>query len=162
MTFFRHAAPGTQVDFVNGHGRIQGLSPRTPAEPILVVPVGVTNLANDGSGLRAHFRAESERVCLQGQDLTPAGYNLILVDFAFPDARKKDFPNACRASDAHRMAAPVPSVQVAHHAHTPRIGSPDGKRYAAHPLNLLEMGAQLVVSPVMRAFAQKVKIKIRK
>ena len=53
IVIFRHAAPGAEMNFVNGNRRLKPVFLRTMRNPIGVVPFVVIEACNDGASVRA-------------------------------------------------------------------------------------------------------------
>ncbi len=101
-----------------------------PAQPILVVPFVRRRIGDDGSALWRVFGLLGEGVGLFGHEVAEPVLDLVLVDGADPDAGQEDFPHAALEADAHGMAPSVPVVEIAQHAHLPRVRRPDRERRA--------------------------------
>jgi hypothetical protein len=100
--------------------------------------------------------AEADRVGLQRQDRAVRADDLVFVDRALADAGQEDFPHPGAAAPPHRVAPPVPGVEVAHDRDAPRVRGPDGEMRALRPLMGHHMRAERVPEPVMRALADEV------
>ena len=146
------ASPGTEVDFVDGKRRLEGLLLRARFHPCLVVPSITIDVINDGGIVRPEFRIEGERVRLQAQIIIVA-LDLILVGLAFPEARNEQFPDAAASAHAHGMTVAVPVIEIPHHAHPLRIRSPHRKGHAANSLTVHHVSAEFLVRLVVFALA---------
>ena len=82
-----------------------------------------------------------------------------LVMIARRGARHEDFPIA-DAAHAHRMPPRVPEIEIADHADPPRIGREHDERDAVDAVERHRMRAELVVKPLMSAFAEQIQIEV--
>ncbi len=60
------------------------------------------------------------------------------------------------------MHAPIPAVEIAHHANAQRVRRPNRKMHPAQPGDLPNMRAHLFVEHLVRAFAEQVQVEIGK
>ncbi len=132
---------------------------RARFHPRRVLPRVAVHVEDHRARLRTHLRIEPVRIRLQRQ--RPARpQNFKFVDFAFGQRRDKKFPHAAQAAQPHGMHAPIPVIEVAHHAHAPRIRRPHAELHAAHPGDVPHMRAQPLVFFVVRAFADQMQVEI--
>ena len=61
--------------------------------------------------------------------------NLVLVERAGREPRDEHLPHARLVALAHRVAAPVPAVEVADHRDAPRVRRPHGEAHARHAVD---------------------------
>ncbi len=71
----------------------------------------------------------------------------------------KQFPIA-DAAHPHRMPPRIPEIEFADYADPPRVGSEHHECHAVNAIQRRRMRAELVVDPLMGAFAQKIQIEI--
>ena len=86
--------------------------------------------------------------------------HLELVMRALAHAGNENLPDARRAQRAHRMASPVPAVEIADHADALRVGRPDGEAGARHAVDRAQLRAELVVNPPLVALAEQVQVRL--
>jgi len=84
--------------------------------------------------------------------------NLVFVDLAGRELGQEDLPDAAGGMDAHRMAPPVPAVEVADDADALGARRPDREGDAADAFVLDRVCAELLVAPQMVAFGEEVDV----
>ncbi len=72
---------------------------------------------------------------------------------ALGDAGQEDFPDAGIPAKAHRIAPPVPFVEIADDGDAPGVRRPDGEMEAVDAFERHRMGAHLVEEAKVRALA---------
>jgi len=127
IAFFRNAAPGTEMDFVDGDGRFEPVFLRAASDPVGIGPLMVIEAGHDGAGIGAEFRAEGVGIGFEGKNVATGAYDFIFVDGAFGKLGDENFPKTGRAARAHGMDAAVPMIEVAHDADAFCAGSPNGE-----------------------------------
>src|SRR5574344_2210988 len=126
----------------------------------LVVPFVAVEVRRDGRGRGAEFAVFRERIRL-GDETPVLRVNLEAVEFVFAEFRNENFPHAGGAYHAHRMAAPVPAIEVADDSDVPGVRRPHGELHAFESLVFDEVRAELAVEFVMRAALDEVAVEIR-
>src|SRR5436309_2277924 len=159
IVMFRNAAPGTEMNFVDGDRRLEPVFPCAEGNPLGVLPFVVIEARNDRAGIGTQLRTERVGVSFQREDVTAWADDFIFVDSAFVVLRQEDFPDARGATSAHRMDPAVPAIEVAHDADAPCAGSPNSEVNTANAFERYHMGAELFVSVVVAALAHEVQIK---
>ena len=153
------AAPGAEVDLVNGNRLPQPVALAAAAHPVVVAPLESGDVADDRGGARRRFRPEGVRVGLE-QEAAARGPDLVLVDRPGAEVGDEQLPDARGAAKAHGMAPPVPAVEVPDDA-DPRGGrSPDGER---HPVTVPQgawVGTQEAVRFAVSAFVEQVLVAV--
>ena len=86
-------------------------------------------------------------------------HDIELVSIARRGAGDEQFPIA-DAADPHRMASLIPEIEIADHADAPGIGCEHHERHAIDAVERHRMRAELVVEPLMGAFAKQIEIEI--
>ena len=155
---FGDAAPRTEVDFVNGDGRLEPVLLRPARKPVGVVPFVMIEARDDGAGVGAQLRAEGVGIGFEREDVPARADNFIFVDGVFLELREKNFPDARGAASAHGMDAAVPAVEVANDTDALCAGSPDREVNAPNAFQRYDVSAEFLVSVVMAAFAHEVEI----
>ena len=115
---------------------------------------------HDGRGARAHFRGEGQRIRLQRQMLALRADDIEFVPVARRGVGNEQLPIAL-AAYAHRMPPCIPEIEIADDADPLRVGRQHDE---GHPLDAIQhqrMRAELVVKPLMGAFAQEIQVEIR-
>ncbi len=104
--------------------------------------------------MRAHLRLEGVRVRFNTQ-LAAVIDDFKLIELTVVRARHKQLPDTHFAAEAHRMAAAIPEVEIAHHRDALRVRRPDAKARAVHVVNYRAVRAQGFVRAQMGAFRQQ-------
>ena len=143
------------MHLIYGNGRVDGMPRCPPRHPIGILK-GPVDPPHDGRIGGRMFRPEPHRIGLERPDRPMLAQNLILIGRAFTQTGNECLPHPRRAAPPHRMAPPVPDVEIPHDRHTLRIRGPDGEMRALHALMRDDMRAQHLPKPLMRALAQKV------
>jgi len=134
------------MDFVDRHR----LTPRIGMLPMVlmpfVAPFMVKRRGDDRRGRGAQFGLKGKGVGLERQDDAIRAHNLILIRAARSDIGQENLPHASVRPVAHRRAAAIPAIEVAHHRHALCIG----KMRAGHPVMGHCMRAQLVEQASVR------------
>ncbi len=161
MVFFRRAPPRAEVNFVDRQRRVQALTRGALGHPCLVVPGVAVDVVDNGGRLGPQLCIETEGVGLQPQVIMVAPLDFKLVNLPLPQLGNEKFPHAAPAAHAHGVTPAVPMIEIAHHAHALGVRRPHRKRHAPHAGDFRHMCAQLLVSVVVRALCQQVKIEVR-
>ena len=159
---FDAAMPGAEVDLVDRHRQVLPIRPGAAPHPLSVLPRIRAARGNDRGGLRTQLEPPAVRVRLQ-KDLPGMGVaDLELVERAGHELGDEEFPHPGSAARAHRVAAPIPPVEVSDDAHALRVGRPHCKQYAADARDLVLTGAKEVVRLQMLAFREQMEIEVGK
>src|SRR3569832_2738754 len=86
--------------------------------------------------------------------------DLELVVIAGFRVRDEQFPIP-GAAHPHRMTPPVPEIEIADHGDAPRIRRQHDEADAVGAVEPHRMRAELVVYPLMSAFAEQIEIEVR-
>ncbi|GDJ52757.1 hypothetical protein BvCmsKSNP120_03028 [Escherichia coli] len=96
--------------------------------------------ANKRRGFRAHLRFEGIRVGLQTQ--VAIGINhLVFIELTVMRPRDKQFPDAALFTQAHRVTATVPVVELPNHRDPTGVWSPDRKTRTCDAIHSICMRA---------------------
>ena len=130
------ATPGAQVNFINRDWRIKLIR--------FFALFSLHNLfrqtANKRRGFRAHLRFEGIRVGLQTQ--VAIGINhLVFIELTVMRPRDKQFPDSALFTQAHRMTATVPVVELPNHRDPTGVWSPDRKTRTCDAIHSICMRA---------------------
>jgi hypothetical protein len=151
VLLFGHAAPRRQVDLVDADRRGMRVGGAAP----LVGRAFPGQGCHHAGGQRPQFGRERIGVGFQGQQVSIAVEQLVLVARPGADGGQEDLPYAALAPQAHAVAAPVPLVEVADHADTAGVRGPDGKRTAVHAFDAAQMRAQDLERAQVRALGEQ-------
>ncbi len=154
------APPGAQVDLVHAHGRVEAVALPPGGHPLPVAPFPRPGVVDHRGGARGVLAGEGEGIGLEGEDLAGRAHDLELVEVARDHAGDEELPHARRPEGPHDVPAPVPVVELAHHAHAPGIGRPHGEVHAGHAVAYHGVGAQLLVQAQVRALAHEVDVQL--
>ncbi len=150
------AAPGTGVQFIDGHGRIQAVSRGARRHPGPIAP-GVVQVPYARCRRGRQLTESSERVRFFDPVAAHVRGNSVLVRLAVLHARHAAFPDSgVIAARRQPVAVRVPAVPIADHRNFRSIGSPHGEAHAAAISG--RMRAQLRIEPTVRAFAEQINI----
>src|SRR5256885_10840924 len=115
------------MNFVNGDRGVEPILFFARGEPVAVAPGIIPQIRDNGAGFRAELRTERVWIGFEREESSGGPGDLVLVDRAFAEAGKKEFPNSRRAARAHGMDASVPSVEIADDADASCRRRPDRK-----------------------------------
>ena len=147
---FVFTPPGTQMHLVDRHRRTQLVTGHAgPARRNL------RELADHRGGCRTQLGSKAVGVGLLRQEITLARTDFVLVAGSHPDARNENLPDTALATQAHRMTATIPGVEITDDADPLRIGRPHGKGHALDTVDLAQMRAEPLVRPQVRAFGEQ-------
>ena len=114
---------------------------------------------HDRGGAGAELRRERHRIGLQRQLLALRTDDVELVMVASGRAGHEQFPVA-DAADPHRMPARIPEIEITDNADALRIRGEHDEADAIDAFELHRMGAELVIQPLMGAFAEQIEVEI--
>ena len=106
------------------------------------------------------FRPKSHGIGLQRQHAAIGTAQFVFVGRPFAQTGNEGFPDPGCAAPAHRVAAAIPDVEIAHHRNALRIRGPDGEMGACDPLMDDLMRAQHLPEATVRALAQQVFVQL--
>ncbi|MCY1401593.1 hypothetical protein D9M71_167140 [compost metagenome] len=84
--------------------------------------------------------------------------NLVFVGVPGLQARDEQFPDACGVTQAHRVPAPVPDVEITDHRHPPGIRRPHGETHAVDAVHGFQLRAQAPAEVAVIAFGKQIQI----
>ena len=143
------APPRAEMHLVNGDRSFEDVAMRARLHPFAVAKfVARPAYHRGGRGRQLHQRGEGIRF---EQQVAVAGANLEFVLGAFAHLGNEDFPHPGAAERAHHVEPPVPAVEIADDADTPRIRRPYRERDAMGATHLAQMRAQLVIHAIVLA-----------
>ena len=138
------ATPGAEMDFINGDRRIKAVSLLT----ILRLDNLLRQAANQRCGIRTHLRFEGIRVGFNAQ-LAVGVNHLEFIKLPVVRPGDKQLPDAGFPTQAHRVAAAIPVVELADNGDTLGIGRPHGEPRAGNAVHGIGMGAQRFIRTQM-------------
>ena len=154
-----HATPRPEVHLVHGHRHGVGGPAPALGHPLGVLPLIAVEVVDHRGGARLiGLEGEGEGVGLQREGLARARDDLVLVAGALGHTRHEELPDAVAGVQAHGMAAAIPAVPVADHAHPLGVRRPHGEDDAVDLLQARRVRAELVVDAVVGALAEQMKI----
>ncbi len=159
MAFLRDAQPGLGVHFVDGDRRARRLIGTARLDPGVVGPrklLDLVHMRDDRRGSGRPLGLHGTGVGLQRQRMTVAGQQFVFVARARADAGHEQLPHAGLMTQAHRMPASVPRIEVTDHRDAPRIRRPHGKAHAGHAIELHWARAETFEHRVRIAVSQPV------
>src|SRR5258705_10142138 len=156
--FFWDAAPGAEMDFVDGDGFLEPIRLGALGNPRGVIPLIGIQVGDDRTGLRAQLGAEGVGIGLERDHVSVGADDFVFVDGAFIQFGDKKLPNSGGAASAHRIYTAIPMIEIANYADAATAGRPDGEIDAAHTFESLNVCAELIVGVVVAAFAHQVQI----
>ncbi len=110
--------------------------------------------ANQRGGIRTHLRFEGVRIGFNAQ-LAVGINHLEFIKLPVVRAGDKQLPDAGFPTQAHRMAAAVPVVELPDHGNALGIGRPDGEPRAGNAIHGIGMGTQRFIGAQMRSFGEQ-------
>src|SRR6267378_3621175 len=128
------------------------------AQPVLIAPAKFARVPNDGRVLGRGLEEEPIRIRLQ-TDVAMQISDFEFVMGADADARHENFPYAGRTQGAHRMAAPIPLVEIADDANPLRIRRPNRETSPGHPIDRAQLRAELIINAPFVALAKEIQIR---
>ena len=158
---FGYATPGGQMHLVDGHRPGTQVALAAGVQPSGVMPDEAGEVADDRGVIRRRLEMQRIRVRLEKRRGVVRADDLVFVTGARGQAGDEDLPDAGSPEVTHRLGAAVPEVVVAHHGDPSGGRSPDREGDAADAIDRADMGAELVVGPVIVALAEQEKVVFR-
>mmetsp|Transcript_28476 Transcript_28476/g.53356 ORF Transcript_28476/g.53356 Transcript_28476/m.53356 type:complete len:602 (+) Transcript_28476:712-2517(+) len=155
-----HAPPRPQMDLINRDRLVDPVQRLALGHPTFVGPFMAIQLAHDRGRFGRMFSPKAKRVRLLRQQMTVLVQQLVLIGLALAQTRHKDFPNTGLTALAHRIAPPVPRVEIADDRHTGRVWGPDGKMRARDLFMGHHMGTKNAPEIQMRALGNQVFVQL--
>ena len=128
--------------------------------PVAVAPLVALELGDHRAVGGPQLHREPVGIGLE-QRAPVARADLVLVGGAGADARDEQLPDAGRAARLHGVAAAVPEVERAHHAHALGVRRPHRETRAGAGHRAPRVRAELVVDAVVVALAEQVQVEVR-
>ncbi len=149
-----HAAPGAQVDLVDGHRRRrEGMIAARP-HPLPVAP-RVVQVPHDRARAGRHLMPHAVGVGLVDRVALDAGEDAVLVDGAPGDSGHETVPDAGASDRLEQVLLGIPAVEVAHDRDRGRVRRPDRELRAGDAAEGPGMRAELLVEPGVVALVEE-------
>ena len=148
-------APAAEVDLVNVHRGGERIALGAARQPLAVVPLVVPQIDHAGGGARRQFGGEA--VGIGPVDGPPGGVHPEFVERPDDDPRDEQLPDPCR-TPVHLVDAAVPVVEIPDHTHALGVGGPDREIDPRHPIEPMEVRAELLVAAPVAAFVKQVDV----
>jgi hypothetical protein len=148
------APPRAEVQFVDGHRRIQRILRRTPGHPFAVAPRVVERPDAGGRG-RRQLGAEGEGVGLVDLVVAMARADAVLVGLPRRRVAGEALPDAQLAARFEQVDLARPAVPVADHADGVGVRRPDREVRASVRA---QMAAEALVEARVGAFCEQIAI----
>ena len=140
VAFFGHTHPGTQMDFINIHGRRIDICFLSGGHPFSVFPFIPPDRVDHRGCFRAQLCVESVRVALV--HLFASGlYHMEFILIHGSQTGNEQFPDTGLTQQTHGMSAGIPAVEVPNDADAFCIGCPNGKGNAFCPFKCNQVSA---------------------
>ena len=151
--------PAASVHLIDVHRAVDDVGLLLCCLPCFVMPdkaVQVKDLAAVG---RPCFCVERIGVGLEDQ-LPCTGRDTVFVNIIFLHSRDKQLPDRISVDLAHRVTARLPAIEVAHHADSRGMRSPNAEHHARLSTTLLNVCAKIAVRLAVVALLEQVYRKI--
>ena len=150
--------PAAEVDFVDVHGRGDLIFEARAVHPGFVLPLVVADVPDARGGAGAHLGPFPVRVSLIDQ-CPGLRQDLEFITVAVREAGDEDLPNAV-VQAAHAVAAAVPAVKVADHAHADGVRGPDAEQHAGHAVHGHRVRAELLIDLIVEPLPEQVDVHV--
>src|SRR5574341_116115 len=158
--FFRHAAPGAGMDFIDRHRRVEAVLLPPPLHPLAVAPL-IREVPDNGGGPGRRLGGEGKGVGLVRLVIAAGGCDVILVARAGADAGDKSFPYAGAVPPhAQGMGPGSPAVEIPDDRDFLRIRGPDREVRSGDAVLGGQMRAELVIQAEVASLLEKVDVVI--
>ncbi len=128
------------MHFIHGDGGIETVS----LFALLALHHFFRQPANQRGSIRAHLRFERVRVRFNAQ-LSVGVDHLKFIELTVLRAGDEQLPDARFPTQAHRMTATIPVVELPDNGDAPGVRCPHGKPRAGDAVHRIRMGAQRFV-----------------
>ncbi|MNL03749.1 hypothetical protein D3C87_1242970 [compost metagenome] len=151
------ALPGTGVQLVDRQRRTWAVTLATGLHPVLVLPVDFQWRGDFRSRVRRQAGGQRHRVGLERQNPVLAE-DFVFVGLPRLQARNKQLPDPGGMTQAHRMAATIPDVEITDHRHSPGIWCPDREAHALDAVHGFQLRTQGTAQVTVIALGEQVQI----
>src|SRR4051794_3549227 len=116
VALLRNARPGAEMALVDRDRALPRLRRSALLDPVFILPFCFRQTVQDRCCRRRMFGTEGHGVGLQRQDTAGMVPHFIFVALALRQFRNEELPDAGLVAKPHRMASPVPDIEIAHDA----------------------------------------------
>ena len=134
--------PRAGMYFVDRDRRVGGLAARPLRTPCVVRPAERRGIVDDRCGGGRRLDPPGDRIGLHRQQRAVRSKQLVLIERSGREAWNKNLPHSRLVAQPHRVASPVPGVEVADDGNPPRIWRPHGKAHPRYPIDHQRMRAK--------------------
>src|SRR5258708_3518579 len=126
IVVFRHPHPRTQMDFIHGDRRMQGLPLRPGSHPVAIRPF-IIKVPNYRGSSRRPLMKYPDWIGFISDMPVVLGDDAKFVQRALGNPGQKSFPNTRISPRAKLMCFPIPAIEVSNDGNFPRVWRPDSK-----------------------------------
>ena len=152
--------PAAGVHLVDVHGAVDHVRLFLCCLPCVIVPHKAGDIVDLAAVGRAGLGVECIGIGLIDQ-ITCTGGHAIFVNIIFLHARDEQFPYGIAIHLAHRVAARLPAVEVAHHADRHSMGCPHAEHHARFTGARFHVCAEVTVCFTVIALFEQIHRKVR-
>ena len=152
--------PAAGVHLVNIHRAVDHISLFLCCLPCIIVPRKTTDIVDLAAVGRAGLGVERIGIGLIDQ-ITCAGGHAVFINIIFLHARDEQFPYGITIHLAHRVAARLPAVKVAHHADGYSMGCPHAEHHTCFTGTCFHVCAKVAVCFTVIALFEQIHRQVR-
>ena len=152
--------PAAGVHLVNIHRAVDHISLFLCCLPCIIVPRKTTDIVDLAAVGRAGLGVERIGIGLIDQ-ITCAGGHAVFINIIFLHARDEQFPYGIAIHLAHRVAARLPAVKVAHHADGYSMGCPHAEHHTCFTGTRFHVCAKVAVCFTVIALFKQIHRQVR-
>ena len=152
--------PAAGVHLVNIHRAVDHISLFLCCLPCIIVPCKTTDIVDLAAVGRAGLGVERIGIGLIDQ-ITCAGGHAVFINIIFLHARDEQFPYGIAIHLAHRVAARLPAVKVAHHADGYSMGCPHAEHHTCFTGTCFHVCAKVAVCFTVIALFKQIHRQVR-
>ena len=152
--------PAAGVHLVNIHRAVDHISLFLCCLPCIIVPRKTTDIVDLAAVGRAGLGVERIGIGLIDQ-ITCAGGHAVFINIIFLHARDEQFPYGIAIHLAHRVAARLPAVKVAHHADGYSMGCPHAEHHTCFTGTCFHVCAKVAVCFTVIALFEQIHRQVR-
>ena len=152
--------PAAGVHLVNIHRAVDHISLFLCCLPCIIVPRKTTDIVDLAAVGRAGLGVERIGIGLIDQ-ITCAGGHAVFINIIFLHARDEQFPYGIAIHLAHRVAARLPAVKVAHHADGYSMGCPHAEHHTCFTGTRFHVCAKVAVCFTVIALFEQIHRQVR-
>ena len=160
VPLLRPPLPGAEVDLVDRDGPVEPVALGAPGGPFRVVPGVAIQVVDHRRRPRPQLRAKRVRVGFLHPIVVELGPDLVLVAFPGREPRDEKLPDPDAWARPHRVAPPVPAVEVPDDADPLGVGRPHREQDPVDPAHRARVRAEHRVGAKQRPFAEEVQVEV--